>query len=132
MYRGKKGKKGQEEFANSYKELMVYATFCPFTGAPLYEDSVSIADQEKLNLESRIKELEQTIENMKAIAINLQQPEQGYTVTSVDYQEEKTTKIDVFYNDGVEIFECLSCGMLFEENEPYNNFCPNCGRKIVR
>ena len=104
MYRGKKGKKGQEEFTNSYKELMVYATFCPFTGAPLYEDSVSIADQEKLNLESRIKELE----------------------------EQKTTEIDVFYNDGIEIFECLSCGMLFEENEPYNNFCPNCGRKIVR
>lgn len=38
MYRGKKGKKGQEEFTQSYKELMIYAKFCPFTGKPLYED----------------------------------------------------------------------------------------------
>lgn len=36
MYRGKKGKKGQEEFTQSYKEIMVYAKFCPFTGLPLY------------------------------------------------------------------------------------------------
>ena len=49
-----------------------------------------------------------------------------------ELEEQKTTKVDLFVNDGVEIFECLSCGMLFEENEPYNNFCPNCGRKIVR
>ena len=49
-----------------------------------------------------------------------------------ELEEEKTTKIDVFYNDGVEIFECLSCGMLFEENEPFDNYCPNCGRKIIR
>lgn len=39
MYRGKKGKKGQETFTQSYKEMMIYATFCPFTGKPLYEDS---------------------------------------------------------------------------------------------
>lgn len=39
MYRGKKGKKGQEDFTSSYKEMMVYAKFCPFTGKPLYEDS---------------------------------------------------------------------------------------------
>jgi len=38
LYRGKKGKKGQEEFTQSYKELMVYIQFCPFTGAPLYEN----------------------------------------------------------------------------------------------
>lgn len=38
MYRGKKGKKGQEEFTQSYKEMMVYASFCPFTGKPLYEE----------------------------------------------------------------------------------------------
>ena len=37
MYRGKKGKKGSEEFTKSYKEIMVYATHCPFTGKPLYE-----------------------------------------------------------------------------------------------
>jgi hypothetical protein len=38
MFRGKKGKKGQEEFTSSYKEMMVRANFCPFTGNPLYED----------------------------------------------------------------------------------------------
>lgn len=42
MYRGKKGKKGQEDFTSSYKEMMVYAKFCPFTGKPLYEDSNEI------------------------------------------------------------------------------------------
>jgi hypothetical protein len=39
LYRSKKGKKGQEEFTQSYKEMMIYAKFCPFTGKPLYEDS---------------------------------------------------------------------------------------------
>jgi len=38
-YRGKKGKKGQEEFTQSYKDILVYAKFCPFTGKPLYDDS---------------------------------------------------------------------------------------------
>jgi hypothetical protein len=38
MYRGLKGKKGQEQFTASYKEMMVYAEFCPFTGKPLYAD----------------------------------------------------------------------------------------------
>ncbi len=37
MYRTKRG----DKFSNSYKEMMVYATFCPFTGKPLYEDSIS-------------------------------------------------------------------------------------------
>ena len=41
LYRSKKGKKGQETFTTSYKEMMVYANFCPFTGKPLYEDSLS-------------------------------------------------------------------------------------------
>ena len=40
MYRGKKGKKGQETFTESYKEIMIFAKFCPFTGKPLYEDSI--------------------------------------------------------------------------------------------
>lgn len=44
MYRGKKGKKGQETFTQSYKEMMVYAKFCPFTGEPLYEDSKSAVE----------------------------------------------------------------------------------------
>ena len=51
---------------------------------------------ENKQLKERIKELEATIENMKAIAINLQQPEQGYTVTSVDYQNYNETKVYVF------------------------------------
>lgn len=45
MYRGKKRKKGSEEFTSSYKEMMVYAKFCPFTGKPLYEDSLSSVGQ---------------------------------------------------------------------------------------
>ena len=105
MYRGKKGKKGQEEFANSYKELMVYATFCPFTGTTLYEDSVSIVDKEKLNLESRIKELE----------------------------EEKTTKLIIekedYYGCLTNITKTKCCGIAPITNE---NFCPSCGRKIIR
>lgn len=39
LYRGKKGKKDNEIFTSSYKEMMVYAKFCPFSGKPLYEDS---------------------------------------------------------------------------------------------
>lgn len=35
MYRTKKG----ENFSKSYKEMMVYAEFCPFTGKPLYENT---------------------------------------------------------------------------------------------
>lgn len=58
-------------------------------------------------LQTRIKELEGTIEN-------------------------NVTEVSEFFNDGVEIFECNTCGMLMEANEPYNNYCPNCGRKIVR
>ena len=38
-YRTKRGKKGQEVFTKSYKELNVYAKFCPFTGKPLYDNS---------------------------------------------------------------------------------------------
>lgn len=45
MYRGKKGKKGRETFTESYKEMMIYAKFCPFTGKPLYEDSLSSMGQ---------------------------------------------------------------------------------------
>lgn len=41
IYRGKKGKKGNEQFTSSYKEVMIFAKFCPFTGKPLYEDSLS-------------------------------------------------------------------------------------------
>ncbi len=36
MYRKKKG----SSFSQSFKEMMVVAKFCPFTGKPLYEDSI--------------------------------------------------------------------------------------------
>lgn len=58
-------------------------------------------------LELKVKELEGTIEN-------------------------NVTEVSKFFHDGVEIFECNSCRMLMEENEPYDNFCPNCGRKIKK
>lgn len=45
LYRSKKGKKGQETFTQTYKEMMVIAKFCPFTGKPLYEDSLSSVGQ---------------------------------------------------------------------------------------
>lgn len=38
-YRSKKGKKGQETFTKSYRDLSIYALFCPFTGKPLYDNS---------------------------------------------------------------------------------------------
>ena len=38
LYRTKKG----ENYSKSYKEMMVYAKFCPFTGKPLYDDSETI------------------------------------------------------------------------------------------
>ena len=38
MYRGKKGKKGQETFTQSYKDMLVRAEYCPFTGKQLYEN----------------------------------------------------------------------------------------------
>ena len=37
-YRGQKGKKGAKEFTQSYKEIMINAEYCPFTGKPLYYD----------------------------------------------------------------------------------------------
>ena len=40
MYRGKKGKKGEEKFTQKYKEMMIYAKFCPFSGKPLYEEEI--------------------------------------------------------------------------------------------
>jgi hypothetical protein len=38
MFRGKKGKKDNQVFTDSYKEMMIYAKYCPFTGKPLYKD----------------------------------------------------------------------------------------------
>lgn len=38
LYRGKKGKKNEQKFTSSYKEMMIVAEFCPFTGKPLYQE----------------------------------------------------------------------------------------------
>lgn len=38
MYRGIKGKKDNPKFTESYKEMLIYAKYCPFTGKPLYKD----------------------------------------------------------------------------------------------
>ena len=37
MYRNKIKRNGVETFTKSYKEIMIYVKFCPFTGKPLYE-----------------------------------------------------------------------------------------------
>ena len=37
MYRGMKGKKDNRVFTESYKDILVQAKFCPFTGKPLYK-----------------------------------------------------------------------------------------------
>ena len=71
------------------------------------QDQLEDLQIENKQLKKRVKELEQTIEN-------------------------NVTEVSEFFNDGVGIFECNSCGMLMEENEPYNNFCTNCWRKIIR
>ena len=71
------------------------------------KDKSKALDEYSRGLELKVKEFECTIEN-------------------------NVTEVSEFFNDGVEIFECNSCGMLMEENEPYNNYCPNCGRKIKK
>lgn len=37
LYRTKKGGK----YSKTYKEMMIFANYCPFTGKPLYEDSIT-------------------------------------------------------------------------------------------
>ena len=45
QYRNKKGKKGQEIFSTSYKDIYTYAKYCPFTGKPLYEEIECESDE---------------------------------------------------------------------------------------
>lgn len=75
-------------------------------------------------LESRIKELEQTIENMKAIAGEKIEPIN--VVSSVDYTTELITKNEGSFYE-ITTTKCCGIGPITREN-----FCPNCGRKIVR
>ena len=73
---------------------------------------------------NHIKELEQTIENMKAIAGEKIEPIN--TISSVDYTTELITKHEgSFYQETVT--KCCGIGMITKEN-----FCPNCGRKIIK
>ena len=71
-------------------------------------------------LQTRINEL---IENMKAIAGEKIEPINS--VSSVDYQEEKTTM--TYYTDNTEHTMCCA----YHVKNMYR-FCPNCGRKIIR
>lgn len=82
--------------------------------------------------ETRIKELEGTIEKMKAIAC--EKIEHINCVTSVDYPNDNETELItereyVFNGCFSEITKTKCCGIAPITNE---NFCPNCGRKIVR
>ena len=47
LYRGKKGKKGQEEFTQKYNEMIVSIQYCPFTGKPLYMEEDNENGKEK-------------------------------------------------------------------------------------
>lgn len=83
-------------------------------------------------LESRIKELENTIENMKAIAG--EKIKSVGIITSVDYPSDNTTElIEVFSNECGYIMQCTYCKEKHSTDfQSKFNFCPNCGRKIVR
>lgn len=52
QYRTKKGK--NSDFSKKYKEIVVLAKFCPFTGKPLYTDLLpdQLSDAEKIILDS--------------------------------------------------------------------------------
>ena len=82
---------------------------------------------ENKQLKDRVKELETTIENMKAIAGEKIEPIGG--ISSVDYQSDKETEsLNVINSD---MYYCVKCHKTFEIDENFN-YCPNCGRKIVR
>ena len=77
-------------------------------------------------LESRIKELEQTIENMKAIAG--EKIESINVVSSVDYTTELIQRSGNLTHDYW--YYCQECLQDLETDN--HNFCPNCGRKIIK
>lgn len=86
---------------------------------------------ENKQLKDRIKELEGTIENMKAISLQKEEVVNG--ITSVDYQSDKETElvseIEEFFGDEITIKKTGCCNVLLFGGE---NYCPNCGRKIIR
>ena len=93
------------DVVNMLKDIC-YGEYVQQTDSDTQKELIDLQNENK-QLKERVKELEGTIDN-------------------------NVTEVSEFFNDGVEIFECNSCGMLMEENEPYNNYCPNCGRKIKK
>lgn len=87
------------------------------------QDQLKELQIENKQLKESIKELEETIENMKAIAGEKIEPVNG--ISSVDYQEEKTTM--TYYTNNTEHTMCCA----YHVKNMYR-FCPNCGRKIIR
>lgn len=81
--------------------------------------------------ETRIKELEQTIENMKAIAGEKIEP--VGCISSVYYPSDNETevfkKITICENGNVTTITTNCCNNKVEE---WQNYCPNCGRKIKK
>jgi len=78
------------------------------------------------------KELEETIEYMKAISLPKEEVVSG--ITSVDYPSDNETELitemdDVFNGCFTEIIKTKCCGIAPITNE---NYCPNCGRKIKK
>ena len=53
------------------------------------------------------------------------------SITSVDYQNDETTEsLKSIPNDFcIEMYICSKCSAEIQE---YYNYCPNCGRKIMR
>ena len=92
-------------------------------------DELKSLQLENDQVKERIKELEQTIENMKAIAGEKVEPIN--VVSSVDYTTELITEMDDVYgiNIPIEITRTKCCNISVNNDI---NFCPNCGRKIMR
>ena len=84
-----------------------------------------------LEIITDFKELEQTIENMKAIAGEKIEPIGGSS--SVDYPIDNVTELIHRTGDLTHDFWyfCAECLENFEMDENFN-YCPNCGRKIIR
>ncbi len=116
-----------------YKGEMCFGILCKDFFYLKDEELEKINNEKIQQLESRIKELEATIENMKSIAINLQQPEQVRTTTSVDLIDDSTTELIVetenFFGDEITINKTACCSIVLFG---YENYCPNCGRKIKK
>lgn len=81
---------------------------------------------------NRIKELEGTIENMKAIAGEKIEPING--ISSVDYPSDNETLVNKVFDELIQIEYafCSKCNEQLNNVLKNENYCPNCGRKILR